>query len=93
MESREQRAIEQFNEAVPRQLLRDLFVSILTNYQQADKFAKDNYPWQEGLAIRGYKRRADIEVDLPAVAAKYFGRSTSRTEQHARLVSPRSQNW
>ncbi len=72
IESAEQRAIQQFNDCVPKQLLKDLFVSILTNYQEADKYATSNYPWQEGLAIRGYKRRADIEVDLPAIAAKYF---------------------
>jgi len=72
LESREESAVNQFYESVPKQLLRDLFVSVLTNYQQADKFTKENYPWQEGLPIRGYKRRADIEVDIRAVAAKYF---------------------
>ena len=57
---------------MPGLLQRDLLRSVLACYEQADKHVK-RYPPTEAMTLRGHVRRADIEVDLRNVAAKYFG--------------------
>lgn len=65
--------VTKFNESVPILLQRDMLRSVLACYQQADKHVKRHYPPPEAITLRGWIRRADIEVDLRNVAAKYVG--------------------
>ncbi len=62
----EELVVIKFNESVPKLLQRDMLRSILACYQQADKFARRHYPTPEAMTVRGWIRRADIEVDLTA---------------------------
>jgi hypothetical protein len=65
--------VTKFNESVPTLLQRDMLRSVLACYQQADKHVKRHYPPPEAITLRGWIRRADIEVDIRNVAAKYVG--------------------
>src|SRR5579862_7894189 len=66
-------AVAKFNESMPTLLQRDFLRSVLAAYQQADKHVKRHYPPTEAITLRGWIRRADLEVDLRNVAAKYVG--------------------
>ena len=84
--------VSKFNESVPTLLQRDILRSVLACYQQADKHVKRHYPPTEAATLRGWVRRADIEVDLRNVAAKYVGAeanpepNSSRSMFHSVLV-------